>query len=318
MLDWYDLNARHVAIALWVTAFLAFVLVKSAPFRESSAGVLRSLNNPLILPVVTGLVSTVCIATATMVIVKRLVGWEEPVPIVTITIWYLTSGLSLLLRYDRFLQEQAEFWRHAKALFGPSAAVTAFVDFSILPFWWELVLFPVVTFMVLVHGVGPSIEGSRPAVILARFLLLAYLAALITLALKDLVTTPTKLEGLVQVFLLPVFLTSGALPYMKGVILIDRCRFEITSARKTVSAGKYGSDWPLTVEAAKLCRNLHAVWVEVDGKKYALNGTARGVLTGRGLSCRDLEPIWKAHPGGVGKVNISRLIQDGLALEQRH
>ena len=318
MLDWYDLNARHVAIALWVTLFLAFLLVKSGPFRESSAGVLRSLNNPLVLPVVTGLVSTVCISTATMVIVKLIVGWEEPLPIVAITIWFLTSGFSLLLLYDRFSRERAEFWRQAKALFGPSAAVTAFVDFSIMPLWLELVLLPVVTFMVLVHEVGPSREGSRPAVILARFLLLAYLAALATLALKDIVANPTKLEGLVQVFLLPVFLTSGALPYMKGVILIDRCRFEITSARKTVSAGKYGSDWPLTVGTAKLCRNLHAVWVEVDGKKYALNGTAKGVLIGRGLPCLDLASIWKDRCDGVGKVNISRLLQDGLSLEQRH
>ena len=281
-------------------------------------GVLSSLNGPLVLPVIIGLVSTICISAAMMVIVKRLAGWEEPVPIVAITIWFLASGLPILLRYDKFSGESTEFWRQARALFGPSAAVTAFVDFSIMPFWWELSLFPVVTFMVLIHEVGPSREGSRPAVIFARSVLLAYLAVLAALALNDLATNTARWAGLVQVFLLPVFLTCGALPYLKGVVVVDRCRFDVTSARKTIKSSDYGSDWPLTVEAAKLCRNLQAVWVEVDGKKYGLNGFAKGVLSGQGLPCCDLGPIWKDHPSGVGKVSIYRLIQDGLALKQRH
>ena len=316
MLDWYDLNARHVAIFLWMTAFLVFVLVKSSPVRKSVLGVLRSLDDPLILPVVTGLVSMVYITTAMLVMVKELAGWEEPVPIVAITIWFLTSGFSLLLRYDKLSRESTEFWRQAKTLFGPSTAITAFVDFSIMPLWWELLLFPFVTVLVLIHEVGFLREGRHPVVAITRFLLLAYLAALILLALKDLVGNPDRLEGLVQVFLLPVFLTSGALPYMKAVIVVERMRFDITSACKTVRSIDYGADWPLTVDAAKLCRNRHAVWVEVDGKKYGLNGTAKGVLAGNGHACCDLAPIWKDHTCRMGKVNISRLLQDGLALDQ--
>ena len=42
-----------------------------------------------------------------------------------------------------------------------------------------------------------------------------------------------------------------------------------------VSRADYGSSWPLTVEAATLFCAEDAVWVLIDGDRYALNGWAR-------------------------------------------
>ena len=95
-----------------------------------------------------------------------------------------------------------------------------------------------------------------------------------------------------------------------------------------MTSSEYAKDWPLTVDTARLCCRFRAVWVEVNGKKYGVNGTARPLLKKYGFECPDLNEIWKDHPDkekwleasgtdgeDIGwKVSIHRLIQDGLAL----
>ena len=78
-----------------------------------------------------------------------------------------------------------------------------------------------------------------------------------------------------------------------------------------VSRADYGSSWPLTVESATLFCAEDAVWVLIDGDRYALNGWAR--------TYKDLpalpRSLWRDNPAIPGlKIDIGVLIDAGLAL----
>ena len=233
--------------------------------------------------------------------------------------WFFSSGFSLFLNLGKFYERGTAFLRKALQVFGPAGAVTALVDFSILPLWWELSLFPIVTILFLIselgYSLGVSKEDARPAVTIAKGLLIAYLLALVLLAATGLFQNPNTWGGLVQTFWVPAFLTIGALPYLKLVMVGDKIQFDLSAARKTVRSVDYGSSWPLTVDSATLCFKSQAVWVEVDREKFGLNGISKTTMLSRfGHACFDLEVIWKEHPDGGRKVDISPLIRDGMAL----
>ena len=166
------------------------------------------------------------------------------------------------------------------------------------------------------YSLGVLREDARPAVVIAKALLIVYLAALIWLAAKGVFQNPNAWEVLVQTFWVPAFLTIGALPYLKLVMVGDKMQFDLSAGRKSVRSGDYGSSWPLTVNSATLCCKFGAVWVEVDRKKYGLNGNSKAMLFQYGHACFDLEEIWREHPDGGRKADIGSLIRDGLALEQ--
>ena len=49
MFEWYDLNSRHEAVALWIGAFLLYAVVTSSAVRESSFGLVKILLQKTIL-----------------------------------------------------------------------------------------------------------------------------------------------------------------------------------------------------------------------------------------------------------------------------
>ena len=321
MFDFFDLNARHTVIFLWSVVFLTFCVVKSPTrIRKSVFGVITALGAPMVLIVITGLISVVLVVVVVTEGLKWAVGIAEPIPVVATTIWFFTSGFSLLLNLGKFYEGETAFFRKAREVLGPAAVVTALVDFSILPLWWELFVLPVVTFLFLISELGYSLgaprEDARPVVVIAKALLIVYLVALIWLAAKEVFQNPNAWGALFQTFWIPAFLTIVALPYLKLVMVGDKMQFDLSAGRKAVRSGEYGSDWPLTVDSATLCCKFRAAWVEVDRKKYGLNGTSKTMLPRYGHACFDLEEIWRDHPDGRRKVDIGPLIRDGLALEQ--
>ena len=73
------------------------------------------------------------------------------------------------------------------------------------------------------------------------------------------------------------------------------------------------ADWPLTSESGTLkCEGsdgVGGVTIEVDGKTYAVNGSAKG-----DRSNADIAPIWAADKTPGLKKDIGPLIQEGLRL----
>lgn len=99
---------------------------------------------------------------------------------------------------------------------------------------------------------------------------------------------------------------------------------------KTISSVDYGKAWPFTVEKGELGCKQNAVFFAVNGQAYAVNGVAQARY-------QDITPIWRVDPEflkyqeniakteqrsladvqkemGVMRVNISQVLNDGLAL----
>ena len=321
MLEWHDLNARHAATFLWAAAIFMFFVVRSADVRKSVCNLLTVFLKPAILLPIVGLLANVAFLTFIAVTVGRKGGTWATLPVVTAIVWAFTTGLSLLLHLGEFLKGDNEFKSRVVALLGPSAIVAAVMGVAVQSFWWELILVPIlsvaaaalVSLVYANRSIGLTIVFSVP--------LLAYVVGSIlptSMVIIGLDSDPETLRSLKQAILFPPTLIVGTLPYIQLLVVVERCRFSRGAKCKTVRSSEYGKDWPLTVDSAKLCCRFQAVWVEVNGRKFGVNGTADGILKRYGYACFELNDIWKDHPDDetMGrKVSIGRLIQDGLALD---
>ena len=325
MLEWHDLNARHEATFLWVAAIVVLAVVRSADIRRSVYGLLISLLKPAISLLMVGLLANVAFLTVIAVIVGRKVGLWETLPVVTAMVWAFTTGISLLLHLGERLEGDNVFRSRVVRLLGPSTVVAEIAGVSIQALWWELLLVPVLS----VLAIAVYANRNTGLTVVSSALLMAYAIGLISGVIVDLANDdPGTWRVPIQAILLPIALTVGTLPYIQLLVLMERFRFSRGAKCKMVTSSDYGEDWPLTVDSARLCCRISAVWVEVNGKKYGVNGIAMPLLKKYGYVCPDLNEIWRDHPdkekwveasGTDGealgwKVSIHRLIQDGLAL----
>ena len=327
MLDWYDLNARHEATILWVGAVLVVSFVTSVEIRKAIATVARTLSKPPISLLIIGLLTNVAILATAAVVIGRNVGFWETPPIVTVTMWSLTAGFSLLFHMDEFAHSGKAFRKRAVGVLGPSTVVAEVGGVAVLAFWLELILIP----LLLLLAVAVYRSHSTVLRVISTCLLLVYATGLISLVAIELTNAPEDWRSVAQAIIFPAVLTIGTLPYIRLIIELERFMFRIRVKSKTVKSIDYGPNWPLTVDSARLCCRFKAVWVEVNGKKYGVNGTAKGLLKKYGYTCLDLNDIWRDHPdrekwvhgsgddseAGHWKVPIHRLIQDGFALEHK-
>ena len=317
MLEWYDLNSRHEAAALWVGAFLLYAVGVSSAVRKSIFNLAKVLLQKTILLSFVGLFMVVTILTTVVVSAGRFIGFWETLPVVTVLVWSLGSGASLLMNLNHFLEEDGEF-RRASAVLTPATIIAALMNIAILHIWWEVALLPILAILSFMFAYYKSKGDGQYLHNTAKTALILYTLVIVSLAIKDIVEEPNAWKSLVQGVLLPVCLSIGTLLYIRFLILVEQWRFRFRCPSRVVSSTEYGSDWPLTVNSAKLCCKHRAVWVEVCGKKYGVNGNSRVLLRKWGYTSFDFADIWKDHPDIEGiKVSVHRLIQDGLALEHR-
>ena len=318
MLDWYDLNTRHVAFFLWVAPLLLFAFISSADFRKSLWGLVASLFKPILLGSLVGLFVTTALFASAAVFSGKVLGNWDAFPIVVTTIWTSTSGVALLFEYDNALKENRFFLRSAAKALAPAFVVTELVSFSILPLWLEIVTIPFL-FLLGVMAAKPGIvKIPKMLTTLSTTLLLAYVLTLVSLTMRSGFNGSESWQSITQHILLPVWLALGALLHLRLLVLFERKRFTFRCKRKMITQEEYGASWPLTVDSARLCYAMQAVWVEVKGKKYDLNSMAKIVLPRHGHDYCDLREIWKDDPDIEGsKVNVGPLIDAGCALGQR-
>ena len=317
MIDWHDLNARHEAAILWFGALSIYSLAASSGVRQSVLGLLKILGHRTILMSFMGFLLVVTALATVAVCVGRIVDLWETLPIVTVCVWTVSSGAGLLLNLRNFLEKDGEIKR-AGAVLTPAAIIAALTNIAILSFWWEFALLPLLGILSVTFAYYDSKDQGHLLNSTAKTALMSYTLLVVAVAIKSLVNDPSTWKALVQAGLMPIWLTLGTLPYIRLLILVEQLRFRFRCPSKTIRSTDYGSGWPLTVDSAKLCCKHSAVWIEVNGKKYGLNGTASTLLPRWGHTCSELSEIWKDHPSLEGiKVSISPLIQDGLALEDR-
>jgi hypothetical protein len=81
----------------------------------------------------------------------------------------------------------------------------------------------------------------------------------------------------------------------------------------TVTADEYGANWPYTVDTVEIFCIRNAVFLDADGKRYALNGRAIGRYEGRYPNARTLAKSYEGIPGAKMPPPPG-LIQRGLKL----
>ena len=319
MIDFLDFNDRHLAALIW-TCVLGSLLAFWAPFRTAARGIVTVLaTGGSVTAVSAGLFIYVSVCTAFIWFVVRLIGfWESP-PVIAALIWYASAGLPLLGSIGEFLKESGTYYKRIKGLFAPAAFISAIFSTAILPFAWELFLFPIVNLLSAAlqfsrakgQGLGGSsfVGGS-----IAIYAVVLFLASFFRF-INDL----TFAWEFLQAWILPVALTAGTFPFMRTLVQFERWRFVHSCRNVGISATEFGFDWPLSVESAKLCCKNSAVWVRVGRDFYGLNGFASPYLSKFGIKCRDIQEIWKHEPHGRRlylRKNLGPLIQAGLALEK--
>ena len=298
----------------------------SSEVRRSAYQLVRTAVSPFVWLSILGLMMNAAVFATGIVLLGRMIGLWDTLPIVAATVWSFTSGLSLLMNVEGFFKNDGEFRSKALSMLAPATITAEVMGNAIFPLYVEIVLIPLIVFFTFGAYVREDPKENRVYQALLGILGLVLLVRLII----GLVLEPGSWEMVVQSLIFPMIMTVGAFPYLRSLILFERCRFLIGVKSKLVVATEYGDDWPLTVPKAKLCCKHGAVWVEVDGKRYGLNGWATPLLQQRGVSILELEPIWRDHPKRaetaaklgaeaetfVWKVDVGRLLNDGRALEE--
>ena len=328
MLEWHDLNARHEAALFWIGLFLLFAIAKSAGVRQSTRGLLRSFLAPLVSGLIIILVIVSALSATLAVLLGRAIGLFEVLPIVTVTIWCITSGFSMLFHLGESRRRNNSLGSSAFKILWPSTIIAALANVTIWSLWIEIVMVPFITLFALIPIANSSRANARPAVIFSEALLSVYGFLLLAVAIVEVVQEPDTWRTLGQTIVLPAWLTLTALPYIKGILVAERIRFRLGAKCKAIGREEYGPDWPLSVDSAKLCCKHNAVWVEIGNRKYGINGTSHAVLKRFGFTIHELGDLWRDDPrwqdirDAVGvdesvepwKVSLHRLIHDGLDL----
>ena len=317
MVSFFDLNTRHEATLFWI-AVLVIILVWSPAMRTSARQILKSFTVGVVSLIITGLMVLVAVLTTLAVIVGRWLGLLDTLPVIAASVWFLTSGFSLLFSLGEIQENRRIILSRVRAVFVPSALIAAVFGVPVLPLWWEILVAPFLLALVVI-----SIKyASKPSATAANVVLSIYASILIIVAVMELLESPAALRALAQGILFPMWLSLGSLPYVLIIIAVERYRFGSGVKSKIVYAADYGAEWPLTVNSVKLCCKHSAVWVEHDRRKYGLNGFAKGLLSKNGHRCFELEEIWGyrevlfSNPTEFEmRIPIGRLLRDGLALE---
>ena len=318
MVEWYDLNARQQAALIWGLVGLLVLVLKYADIRTSIRDLLLSFFKPVVFLCITGLVIVTAAVSAGAVYVGRCLGAFEALPVVTSIIWCWTSGLSLMIAKIGRSDADITTTRALRKAFAPAAILSILLSFSVMGIWWELGTFPFVTAFGIFAAFSSLKEELSGVSRLLNLLFGLWTLAMISRSVYSLINDTNAWISLVESLVYPVLMTGGVLPYIYTIAQYDRLRLIVRCPSREITADEYGDRWPLTIDKAKLCCRNSAVWIEVNGKRFGLNGLSKGFLERHGYTVHELEEIWRPDPEIEGlRVSIGPLIDDGLKLEAR-
>lgn len=326
MFEWHDLNARHEATFFWLAVVVIVGIVKSAGVRRSVGHLVKTFLSPFISFSILGLLLAAAALSTATVILGRMVGLWETLPFVATTVWSFTTGIALLMNIEGFMKNDGEFRSKAIGILAPATITTEVLGNAIFPLCAELIAIP----MLVVFTYGAYVQERQNEKKIYEWLLALYGLVLLARLVFGLINDPSSWESVAQSLIFPLIMTIGLFPYLRFLILFERCRFLSGVKSMKVTESEYGDDWPLTVAQAKLCCKHGAVWVEAKGKRYRINGWAEPLLQQHGVPIQELDPIWRDHPkrsemvsrlgtngeSFVWKVDVGRLLKDGRALEE--
>lgn len=203
------LNDRDIASALWLVAAFACGLTRPT-IRQSLAALARALLQP---PLLATIVAFAAWIGASVTLAAAVGLWNSGLAKDT-TLWFVLSGLALVLNPDRATADEA-FFRHAMV---SAIGITAFLEFYgnlfVFPLPVELVLQPTLVLLVLlrtVAGLQSELKGAKKWLDRLSVVIGLVLLILISIEVVEGWNTLDKVET-VRSLALPAWLTVVSLP----------------------------------------------------------------------------------------------------------
>lgn len=215
-----SLNNREWASLFWLLAFAAWALTRPA-VRSS----LRQAAGMALHPKIFGPVLLMVLYTCGLTFVGWRLGLWNPSLTKSTVLWFLVSGLVLLSNAIlKAGKERGFFLRAALQTLEATVFVEFLTNLFVLSLPGELILQPVVVFLVLLSAVAAQQEQHRAVKTLADRLLMLIGFTLAGYALFQLGRQWDQVDrgAYLLEFALPVWMTIGALPFIYLVSLYSQ------------------------------------------------------------------------------------------------
>lgn len=200
---------REWASVIWLGVLVAVALSKS-DFRSMTSSVLRIAVQPIIVEAVLILLAYV----ATLITFGWLFDWWTPELTTDTVVWILGPAFGLLFGITDALSRPNFFRTGARRVFGWVAGVEFFLRLAVFSLWIELIIQPLVFFLVAISLVASRDQRSAPVkktvdvtIALIGFGFIAYAAMHVASERAGLGDW-----GSLRAFVLPIWLTLGTLP----------------------------------------------------------------------------------------------------------
>jgi hypothetical protein len=206
-----ELNNRELAVLVWAGVAVLVMLVPRTT-RHSLGEVAKAFAHPKVLVTTLGL----AVCTAGLCAAAAEIGLWDPDLLKETVIWFLGVGFGLMMNMSRAFKEDDFFIRAIRRTVGITLLVEFFINVAVLPFLVELLLAPAIVFLVLMSQFAAREEETRVIKPIADGCLSVIgLGLFLFVAVKVL----TDVSGFLrdepeETLLLPVWLTSGVLPYV--------------------------------------------------------------------------------------------------------
>jgi hypothetical protein len=200
---------REWAALFWLTVFLLWAL-STRDVRSSLSRLLRSLFNPVILIPLAAMFGYVALEVW---VGYKLSVWHTGLMKSTI-IWLIASALAMFFSYDKASEGRQFFRRGVVAALGGMFFVEFFVNLTVFSLFWELLLQPVLTILVLLSFVANLNNSHHKVKKLIDGLLAIIVFSLFALIARELYSTWDEIDRhiLLLQLALPIWLTIGFLP----------------------------------------------------------------------------------------------------------
>lgn len=210
------LNDRDIASAVWLLVALALGL-RVVGIRQSLAGVVRALLQPAIVAIM--VVFTIWIGA--LLALGQAVGLWDVGLAKDASIWFVLSGLALLLNPQSTKAGEAFFRRAFMAAVGLTAFLEFYGNLVVFPLVVELLLQPTVVFLVLMRtaaGQKPEYKAAKKLFDRLSVGVGLCLLAMVSFELVQGWNTLDKAE-IGRSLALPIWLTVGSFPliYIVGI-----------------------------------------------------------------------------------------------------
>ena len=203
------MNNRELAVLVWLAVLLAWGLSRGE-VRKSVVQVLVALVAPKVLLPLLALAGYVC---ALAYAARQLDLWDPALATDTIA-WFVGTGLVLFSKAISVFKENGSVWALFRTAVGLTVFIEVFANLYVFPLPVELILVPLISFLVMMSVVAGTEERFGTVKTLVDGTVNFIGTTFLLYATIKLATEWGDLDQVVwQRFALPVWMTVGVMPF---------------------------------------------------------------------------------------------------------